>query len=1178
MAAVLLPGVARFAQRSGMTPLRAFSGALALLLIGGVPWTASADPADANGPAAPSADAMTSATRLRVAPGLAVSPWATEPLVRDITSLSFDSAGRAYVVETGRRRTSVFDVRGLGAWLEDDFAFRSTGDRQDFLRKVLDPSDPRYSAFLSAVTKAGKGGFQDFNRDGTIDWKDLEVESERVRLLTDTDGDGRADTAETFVDDFRSPIGGVAAGVLVEGSHVWFASIPDLWRFDAGDRRFSGSGPAAPELQAAKESHRILTGFGVHIAFGGHDLHGLTLGPDGRLYFSIADRGTSVTNREGLRISLPDTGAVFRCDPDGSRMEVYASGLRNPQELAFDDLGRLWTGDNNGDGGDKARWTLVLEGADYGWTLGWQWLPKMGAWNSERLWHLREGNSAAYLVPPVAHVGHGPAGIAFYPGTGLGDRFRGHFFLADFPGGIRTFQVEPQGAFFRVAQQGPWMEDNASTNRTGKLLWDLSPVDVTFPPFGGVVVADWVQGWDKTGKGRLWHVADPALAGDRAIAEVRRLLAEGTSGVYAAELAGRLGHPDQRVRLAAQWELARRGAASMRPLLRIAQDSRSRLARIHAIWALGQIVRSDRSLGEGNSFRSLRPLLRDRDPEIRAQVLRLLSETGEPGWRRGLAGHLADPEAVVRVAALEAVRRIQDREGRLSPETAWAVASLAAGEREPDPAEFLALTRAVPVTESFHYLGEDPPVGRTPSRSRIGHGRGLASSPYADRLRLALLIRLRREGDPEVARFLGSSNAVLALEAARAVNDVPIPSGFPALAALLRENVPALPRGGEERLGGVRLKREEARGWILRRAVNAAFRQGETSGAAAIGRLSMDAGQPEALRVEAIEALADWGRPSPRDRIVGLHRPLPPRDPAPALAAMEESWRTLEGPKTPVAVAVAALRAAERLRPTGLQELLKRSTSSPFAEVLKEAERIDVAVRKESWESLLSSLETGSVRERRAAFARLASAGNSGLSSAVEKWIRKVTAGGVDPALRADILDLARIPGLSSAVGDALADWRRSLPESDPLAAFRPALGGGDPENGRRLFAERADWGCQRCHKLGGVGGDVGPELAGLGRKRGREHVLRSILQPNAEIAAGFESVVVVTHDGETIAGTLRSETPESVVVLTGDEGPVAVPKSRIASRERAPSAMPEGLGELMTLRELRDLVEALQD
>ena len=141
-----------------------------------------------------------------------------------------------------------------------------------------------------------------------------------------------------------------------------------------------------------------------------------------------------MTNREGVVIAMPDSGAVFRCEPDGRALELFASGLRNPQELAFDADGNLWTG-------DKARWTLLLQGADYGWRIGWQWLPKMGAWNSERLWQMPGTNTAAYLVPPVAHVGHGPAGIAYNPGTGLGTAYADTFFLSGFPGGVRTFRV-----------------------------------------------------------------------------------------------------------------------------------------------------------------------------------------------------------------------------------------------------------------------------------------------------------------------------------------------------------------------------------------------------------------------------------------------------------------------------------------------------------------------------------------------------------------------------------------------------------------------------------------------------------------------------------------------------------------------------------------------------------------
>ena len=242
----------------------------------------------------------------------------------------------------------------------------------------------------------------------------------------------------------------------------------------------------------ADEKKSLFTGFGLAVQFVGHDLHGLRMGPDGKLYFTIGDRGFNVKTKEGKQLTYPNQGAVLRCDPDGANLEVVHAGLRNPQEIAFDDFGNLFTYDNNCDSGDRARWVQIVEGGDSGWRGGYQYgtlyhppgVPQgnRGPWNAEKIWHVPgpDGGPPAYVNPPLLHFGNGPSGITHYPGIGLNAKYQNHFFACDFtssPGNsvIWDVSMKPKGASFELNPPVPFVRGIVPTDcefgQDGAFYW-----------------------------------------------------------------------------------------------------------------------------------------------------------------------------------------------------------------------------------------------------------------------------------------------------------------------------------------------------------------------------------------------------------------------------------------------------------------------------------------------------------------------------------------------------------------------------------------------------------------------------------------------------------------------------------------------------------------------------------
>jgi quinoprotein glucose dehydrogenase len=1074
---------------------------------------------------APASDEAKQAIKtFRVPSGLVVELFAAEPLLANPVAFCFDEKGAVYVAETFRHGAGVTDTRSHMEWLDDDLACRTVADRVAMYKKFL-----------------GKE-FATYNE-----------QHERVRRIIDRDGDGKADAATVFADGFNDPAAGIGAGVLARKDDVWFACIPWFWKL----RDKNGDG-------RADERDLLHEGYGVHVGFLGHDLHGVRFGPDGRLYFSIGDRGFNVKTREGRTLAVPDTGSVLRCNPDGTELEVYATGFRNPQELAFDEFGNLFTGDNNSDSGDRARWVYVVEGGDSGWRIGYQFMESpysRGPWNEEKLWYPAFTGQAAYIVPPIANLADGPSGLTYDPGVSLlPAQFKKHFFLVDFRGssglsGIRTFALEPSGASFKLVN-------------SREFVWSVLATDADFGPDGGLYFCDWTEGWQKPGKGRIYRVLDGTRRSGTLVHEVKTLLAAGMTGRSSDTLAELLSHADMRVRQEAQFELASRGEEGWKTLARVAGSKAKTLARIHAIWGLGQAGRAQPDRRRTGLWDVLGPLLSDQDPEVRAQAAKVIGDARKSNAFDGLVRLLADASPRVRFFAAIALGKLR-RAGAVGPLLAMLRAN---GDADP-------YLRHAGVMGLFG-------SGKSAAWKEASHDKSTAA-------RMGILLAMRRLEDPEIAFFLNDSDPQLVLEAARAINDIPIKASLASLA-------------------GVRINKGETVP-LVRRVLSANFRLGKAEHAAVVAEAAACSDLPATVRVLALEMLADWPYPSGRDRVMGLWRPISKR-PAeaaanalrPKLDAVFSSQDTTVRTAAVVAVgsmgikeagdrlaAIAtakkeddklraeALKSLDRLEDSRRLDVAKRALNLPGhngrTEALRVLAKVDPAA---AIAPIRDRLEYGTSAERQGALSVLAAMSGEVARRELSSWLDRLIRGKVPAEIQLDLMEAAA-KRTEKEIHTKLAQYEASKPKNDVIAAFREVLAGGDAQRGMTIFTTKSELECVRCHKIGSSsdaveGGEVGPDLAGIGARQTRTYILESIVNPNQQIAQGFESVVLATADGKVHTGVRRGEDEKQVRLITGDGVLLAVPKDSIDDRKRGASAMPNDLATKISKTELRDLIEFL--
>ncbi len=978
------------------------------------------------------------------------------------------------------------------------------------------------------------------------DWHDLTVLKEELYRIEDTNGDGIADVSTRILEDFHDLVSDVAHDVLWYKNDIYLTVSPDLWRL----RDTNGDG-----IIDTKES--LAHGSGVHIGFGGHGLSSPIIGPDGRLYWKQGDLGVNITMRDGRKLVNPWSGVIMRANPDGTDAELFATGLRNPQDFTFDEYGNLIAPDNDGDHpGEFERLVYVVDGMEVGWRINWQFGKYVDpdnntykVWMDEKLFQPRWAGQAAYITPPIAPWHAGPSGFDYNPGTALGEAWRNMFFSSSFPGDpsgatIQGFRLAPQGASFRLASDSAVIRGVLTTG-------------VRFGPDGALYLADWIRGWNPKERGRIWKV-DVTGNADPLRAEVRALIAADFATKSNKELVALLHHQDMRIRRKAQFALVDRGAAG--DLVGVARKDANQLARIHAMWGIGQLARAD-----ARRARDLVPLLTDRDPEIRAQAAKLIGDVRYAPPAAALIAQLQDSAPRARFFAAEALGRI-----RYQPAVAPLIAMLAANNDQDTYLRHAGVT-------ALARIGDAAPIV------------ALADNP-SRAVRLAAVVVLRRMHDAGVARFLGDKDELVVTEAARAINDDRgIADALPALAQVLDANWTGEP--------------------LVRRAISANLRVATPEAAQRVAKYAARSSASDPLRREALAVLAVWPKPSILDRVDGSYIGAVTHDSTVARAALAGVVDAILA-SAPSGVQVALLDAVGRLQLRDASARVARTLQSAGAPELRvaalqtllklQSDNLDTAMRAALQDSdatvrtaalaalpgldfpeattaalLTTVIDKGTLAEKQAAVEALGKMPGQASRDALGRLLDRVASDTNTAAIQLEIAEAAR--GTNDAKLKAKLDEMERAKEvrATPRAANADLLSGGDARRGQRIVNESVAAQCVRCHTFtADSGASVGPRLLHVASRLSRDQLLEALLDPSARISPGFGPVQLALKNGQRVTGTLMEESDATIVVDVGGNSR-RIAKGDIARRINGPSAMPP-MGTILSRRELRDVLEYL--
>lgn len=859
-----------------------------------------------------------------------------------------------------------------------------------------------------------------------------------------------------------------------------------------------------------------------------HQVSGLTIGNDGWLYITSGDDDNFAEGSDGSRATVLRTGAVFRCRPDGSNLQVYSIGYRNPyRDLAFDTTYNWFHVDNDNEDGSKftgCRLMHVAEEVDFGWRLF------TGA-RCCRPDHVRGAvfGEMPGKMPAMLKTGRGsPAGLLIYNDVFFPEQYRGLLYYPDcFRKLIRAYRVQPAGATFQAVEEFEFLKSEDPLFR---------PCQMIVGPDGAMYVCDWRT--DSGGAGRLW--------GDGTHGRIYRLSWAGTDDEPAIRLRGlnswhsivrdsddellkKLSAENFSDRLMVQAELRRRGERNRATLLGLLGDpSRPRPVRLAALGVVQSFWNSDvRDL----FFK----LLTDSDPDIArlaADGIALNCQPGDAQAANEIIKALFDDRPPVRRALALALGRIG------GPGAEDALLNLFRFEKRNDRYLVDGIVRGIERTGSrgMRKLIDLAMSGSDQDRDRVVEAF------------LTLRTRSGAEALPElltIAHLTSDQRANLIKSFANYLLDPPLNLEVLLDPRVIRTDAPAIEQRAVLHILGLfgAVQGERVEKWLIGLLAHA---------------------DPD-LRLTAIHTVEQ----------VKLQRAVPT-----LISRLgDETWTAPE--RLALLKALRVFNDKSSIQP--LKSILaKGKPATPDSQTLYvEALRSLITLDPDSASSFaFTMLAYDDVTLQAEAIATLALKPD-GAKQVAEMMLAKKLPRELIPLVSDGLRrHVAKNPDLNKLLTEVMRGALLVSLDQEQIAKVQDLVKTrGNPQRGRALFLDSKVLACVNCHKLEGIGGAVGPDLTRVWETHSLEKIMESMIEPSKEIKEGYQSYVATTKKGLTYTGLKVVDTPTEIVLKDAQAKEIRIAKKDLDDLEPSKvSLMPDNVISQLSFEQFIDLVAFLKD